>query len=122
MSIGQNFHRWCQSVRISILNFWHGVEKEVIDANDENCGVIIELDANAKLGASIIQGDPNEMTDNGKIMLNIIKRNNLIIANATDKCSGTITRHRVTKDTEEKAVLDYLLFCEKLEPYFCDIC
>ena len=87
-------------------------------AKFENCGVLIELDANAKLGPSVIRGDPNEMSENGEIMFNIVKRNNLTLANATAKCSGTITRHRITKEKEEKSVLDYIIFCEILEPYF----
>ena len=62
--------------------------------------------------------DPNEMSDKGEIMINIIRRQNLIIANANEKCSGTITRQRITKDNEEKAVLDFIICCEKLEPYF----
>ena len=101
-----------------ILTFWHNLEKEIMDAKSENCGVLIELDANAKLGPSIIQGDPHEMSENGEIMFNIVKRHNLTIANATDKCSGTITRHRITKEKEEKSVLDYIIFCQMLEPYF----
>ena len=51
-------------------------------------------------------------------MLSVVKRNNLTIANASNKCSGTVTRHRVTKDKEEKSVLDYIIFCEILEPFF----
>ena len=81
-----------------LLNFWQTLEKEILDAKDENCGVLIEFDANAKLGSEIIKGDPNEKSENGEILLSLVKRNNLIIANTTSKCNGTITRHRITKD------------------------
>ena len=66
-------------------------------------------------------GDPNEMSDNGEITINIIRRNNLKIANASQKCSGTITRQREANNHLETAVLDYLIFCEKMEPYFNDM-
>ena len=101
-----------------ILNFWHQMEKEIIDAKDENCGIIIGFDANAKLGSSIIQGDPNVMSNNGLIFLNLVKRHNLTVANASDKCNGTITRHRSTINNVEEAVLDYFVFCERMEPFF----
>ena len=101
-----------------ILDFWYALEKEILDAKDENCGILLEMDANAKLGPNIVQGDPNEMSENGVIMFNVVKRHNLIIANTSKKCNGTITRHRVTKEKEEKSILDYVIFCEKMEPYF----
>ena len=90
----------------------------MIDARDENCGIIIALDANAKLGSSIIKGDPNMMSSNGQILLNLLQRQNLTVANASEKCKGTITRHRTTVDREEKAVLDFLIFCDKIGPLF----
>ena len=93
------------------------MEKEIIDAKDENCGIIIGFDANAKLGSSIIQGDPNVMSNNGLIFLNLVKRHNLTVANASDKCNGTITRHRSTINNVEEAVLDYFVFCESMGPF-----
>ena len=106
------------SQKDEILSFWHALETEIVDAKDENCGILLEMDANAKLGPSIIQGDPNEMSENGEIMFNVVKRHNLIIANTSKKCNGSITRHRTTKEKEEKSILDYVIFCEKMEPYF----
>ena len=106
------------ALKDDIFNFWHALEKEIIDAKDENCGILIELDANAKLGPTIINGDPNERSENGEILLGVVKRNNLTIANTSIKCSGTVTRHRITKEKEEKSVLDYIIFCEILEPLF----
>ena len=101
-----------------ILNFWHALEMEIIDARDAGCGIMIELDANAKLGSSVISGDPHGMSSNGQILFNLAERHNLTIANASDKCTGTITRHRSTIENEEKAVLDYVVFCNIIEPFF----
>ena len=106
------------SSKNDILNFWLEVEKQVISAKENGCGIVMELDANAKLGHDIIKHDPNVMSLNGQIMFEMIKRQNLIIGNALSKCNGIITRHRSTLGKDEKSVLDYVLFCEKMEPYF----
>ena len=45
------------------LNFWLGLEEEIISAKSESCMVIIQMDANAKVGRNIISQDPNNVTD-----------------------------------------------------------
>ena len=52
------------------------------------------MDANAKVGKKVIKDDPNHITGNGKIMMDIINRQNLVIANAEEICKGLITRER----------------------------
>ena len=64
-----------------ILSFWQELEGEVIKAKDENCFIMIEMDANAKVGKKVVKGDPNEMTNNGKLMLDLTERQNLVITN-----------------------------------------
>ena len=44
-------------------------------------------------------------------------RQNLMIGNLSSKCKGLITRHRSTVDKDEKAVIDYVLYCEQMEPF-----
>ena len=97
-----------------IVNFWNKIETEVIDAKNEGCLIIIEMDANAKVGKNIIQNDPNSMTDNGRKMLDIVNRNGLFIANSSDKCSGTITRIRKTSNAIEQSAIDYIILCERM--------
>ena len=41
-----------------INKFYNSLEEEIIACEERNCGLIIELDCNAKLGKNIIQGDP----------------------------------------------------------------
>ena len=106
------------SSKDEILNFWHQLESQVLSAKDDCCGIIIELDANAKLGADILSGDPNEMSHNGRMLLDMVNRQNLIIGNLSNKCKGNITRYRKTVNSEEKSILDYLIFCDKVEQYF----
>ena len=57
---------------------------------------MVQLDANAKVGKNIIEGDPHEMSSNGPSLLDLTQRHNLTIANALDVCKGTITRERKT--------------------------
>jgi hypothetical protein len=36
------------------LNFWQNLEKEIMSAHESNCEMIIELDANVKVGPTVI--------------------------------------------------------------------
>ena len=82
-----------------------------------NCLILVQMDANAKVGKGTISHDPNEMSDNGRLLLELIERESLALLNISDLCTGTITRHRETKDTVEKSILDYILTCEKLAEF-----
>ena len=75
-----------------VFNFWQKVEKEILDSKRGNCSIILETDANAKIGSSIIKGDPHEMSRNGKLFLEMIKRQGLIVLNAESKGVGIVTR------------------------------
>ena len=101
----------------NIHDFWLNVEKEIIDAKNENCCVLIQCDANAKLGNANIENDPNKMSNNGQILLDILSRNNLFVLNSDVMCKGTITRHRKTQKSDEKSVLDYIIVCDILKSY-----
>ena len=96
----------------NIWKFWQELEGEIINAKEENFAVLLEFDANAKLGSKIIANDPNCMSENGKIFFDIIRRHNLTVANASPACVGVITRHRSTAIKDETAVLDYIVFCD----------
>ena len=101
-----------------IDEFWQELEMHIVDAKTEDCGILIEMDANAKLGSEIILNDPNNMSNNGKILLGLMNRQHLVCLNSHQSCEGTITRFRSSKNGTEQAVLDYVLVCEKLLPYF----
>ena len=48
-------------------------------------------------------------------MAGIINRHGLIVANGiVNKCIGSITRKRVTKDTVEKSIIDHVIISEDL--------
>ena len=60
-----------------ILNFWQDMEKEIISAKDNNCQILIQLDANAKLGSDILPQLTNQTSGNGRVMMEMIRRHNL---------------------------------------------
>ena len=97
-----------------VLDFYVKLEEEIQLAKDNNCYILIEMDANAKLGYGVIKNDPNPQSKSGSLLWALVQRNNLVVVNSTDVCSGVITRHRVTKTNVEKAVLDYIIVCEEL--------
>ena len=93
------------------------MEQEIVAGKNANFLILVQMDANAKVGKGTISHDPNEMSDNGRLLLELIERESLALLNISDLCTGTITRHRETKDTVEKSILDYILTCEKLAEF-----
>ena len=91
------------------LNFWSKLEQEIIKAKLDGCWILIEMDANAKLDSEI-----HEMSENGKLLQGLVKRQNMTILNKLSMCKGQITRQRITKNKVEEAILDYVLTCDNL--------
>ena len=73
----------------------------------------MELDANSKLGAELIPGDPKPQSRNGKYLQRFIEENDLVCVNGTDLCEGVITRMRKTVNSTERSVLDYFIVCRQ---------
>ena len=73
--------------------------------------MVIECNANAKLGSEVIENAPNHQSPNGNLLWS------LVVMNSLETCEGTITRHRITKVSEEKAILDYFIVCETMEKF-----
>ena len=98
-----------------IMPFWLAVEEEIAAAEIYGRSVKIQMDANAKLGSTYIQNDPNRISGNGKILAGIIERHAMIVINGlSNKCTGTITRQRTTADSIEKSVIDYVIVSRDL--------
>ena len=47
-----------------VLSFWQEFEAQIIQAKDDNCHILIQMDANAKVGSQVIKGDPHKMSNN----------------------------------------------------------
>ena len=96
------------------FNFWQNLEKEIISAYESNCEIIIELDANAKVGPNVIPNDPHCQSENGRLMMEMLARQNLHLVNASRLCKGLITRQRAAAGRVEKSILDYVIVSEEL--------
>ena len=79
--------------------------------------IIIQLDANAKIGKKHVRNDPNYGTPNGRILLDIVERQNLTIVNTMELCKGVITRERITAIKTERSVIDYIIICEGMKKF-----
>ena len=97
--------------------FWQAIEEEIVSAKQENCLVILELDANAKVGKDFIQGDPHPMSKNGRILIDLVQRQGFHIANSDAKCRGVITRERIFETKVEKSVIDYIILCDGIKDF-----
>ena len=106
---------WDEDDRIP---FFLALEVEIEKAELAGKSIIIEMDANSKLGPKYVPGDPHGKSPNGALLADIIERHNLIVGNGSKKCTGIITRCRVTKTRTEKSVIDFLIFSDDLKKHF----
>ena len=68
---------------------WSKLEEEIFSARWAMKSIIIQLDANSKLGKDIIPQAKKKKTSNRAILAEILDRNALIVANAiSTKCKG----------------------------------
>ena len=97
------------------MPFFVALEEEISKAQMAAKSIIIELDANSKLGPEYIEGDPKPMSENGKILSGIIERHALIVANGLkEKSEGVITRKRDANTNSEESVLDFVIISNDL--------
>ena len=92
------------------LPFYIALEKEVASPELEGKSILIAMNANAKLGEKYIPNDPKSMTKNGKVLADILNRHALVVVNGIkDRCTGLITRERITINGAEKSVIDFVI-------------
>ena len=65
---------------------------------------------NGKIG-DLIHGNKKEISKGGKIMINMIKENNMVILNSLEKCQEKWTR----SSGREKSIIDYIMIGEEDE-------
>ena len=97
------------------MPFWVAVEKEIASAEIQGKSIIIQMDANAKLGPENIEGDPKPISENGKVLFAIMERHGMIVLNSLkEKCKGVITREKTTCNGTEKSVIDFVIVSSDL--------
>ena len=94
--------------------FFRVLEEEVIRANLAGKSIVIEADFNSKLGREHIPNDPHTQDRNGKLLSELIQRNNLTVANGLMICEGTITRERVTTLRTEESAISFVIVSDDL--------
>ena len=99
------------------IAFYHTLDLEIKRAKASGALVCIEMDSNAKLGPTVIEGDPHCQTDNGKYLMKVVVDNELVVLNGSSLCEGTITRHRKAVSGDEKSVLDHFIMCQSMTKY-----
>ena len=99
------------------LQFFIALETEIEKAELAGKSVLIEMDANSKLGPKYIPGDPHAMTPNGALLAGVIERHALCVGNGAKECKGTITRKRTTRNRIEQSVIDIVLFSNDLRKH-----
>ena len=92
---------WTEDKR---MPFFVALETEIEKPALADRSVIIEMDANAKLGEKYIRSDPYEISPNGEILAQIVERQCLIVGNGKNLCRGTITRKPVTRNRTKQSV------------------
>ena len=102
--------------------FFKALEEEIVKAKLSNKFIYIEMDANAKLGPTVIEGDPHNQSENGKLLHDIVIRHALIVMNNVKrKCTGKITRKRVTKKVNEQSIIDFVIVCDNMESIISEV-
>ena len=82
--------------------------EEEIKRSEDNESILIIGDLNCKVGDNV-EGNNEEITKRGKVLMKLINRNNLELLNNHVNCSGTWTR--IQKD--KKSVIDYGIIKEE---------
>ena len=92
------------------MHFFLALEEEIVKAELAGKSILIELDANSKLGPQWIPGDMHPLTENGRIPAGIIDQHGLVLGNSLEHCTGLVTRKSVTRNaTEEESNIDFVI-------------
>ena len=94
------------------------LETEIVKAEIAGKSITIEMDSNSKLGPEYFPNDTHQMSPNGRILSDIVKRHVLIVANGSEKCNGLVTRQRNTTTRTDKSCIDLLIFSNDLKTDF----
>ena len=100
------------------MSFFIALEAEIVKAELAGKSFIIQMNSNSKLGHEYIPNDPHPMSPNGRILVAIIERHALVVANGSEHCTGLITRKRSTKQRVEQSCIDIVLFSSDLKKHF----
>ena len=101
------------------LPFYTTLETEIEKAKNAGLEFLVQMDSNCKLGCGYISGDTHPISSNGKLLSEIIDRQNIKVVNGSNISSGLFTRYRKVKKSRnvhniEKSIIDLVLTSNKL--------
>ena len=98
--------------------FCKRLPSEVKDATENDVGFLLQMDGNLWAGPEVVEGDPNQCNQNGKLFKEFLEENDhLHVVNSLKVCQGRITRQRITRKKEEKSILDFFVVCSRVLPF-----
>ena len=83
------------------------IESKIKNARKMEQHIIVMGVMNGKI-CDLIHGNKKEISKGGKIMINMIKENNMVILNSLEKCREKWTR----SSGREKSIIDYIMIGE----------
>ena len=96
-----------QESRTSIEKYeemYKNIESQILLAKQNNQKLLMLGDFNCKIG-ELIKGNTKEVSKSGKLFIEMVEKNKLLVLNTTDCCEGIWTR----EEGESKSVLDYVI-------------
>ena len=91
-----------------VIDFYQNLSVQIGRAHLNGDNVILVDDFNDKLGSEIIGGDAYPMSSSGKLLYEFHTKYNLHLLNASDVCTGVLTRIQHCEGKIEKSTIDYL--------------
>ena len=89
------------------------IEAEIKESVSRNEELIVMGDFNCKVGISQKKEPDKDISKGGKLLLDMVQKNEIIIANKNEKCHGMWTR----KQRSERSAIDFILIRQDDERY-----
>ena len=87
-----------------LKEMYKGLAKQIKESRTRKQNLLLVGDFNCKVG-NAIKGNSEEVSKGGKLLMQMIQKQDLMMVNASEKCQGKWTR----TDGSKQSVLDYVL-------------
>ena len=91
-----------------LKEIYEAIEERVADTRSKGESILILGDLNCKVG-KVIEGNTQEVTSGGKMLLKLMNKYKMKFVNADRSCEGTWTRI----EGQERSILDYVIMFEE---------
>ena len=95
------------NTRDEIKDQFEEVRKQFQNATCSNESIVMVFDANVHVGDTCIKGCPDKQDWGGKLLMQIVEEENLIVLNMEDICTGVITR--IDQRNGKGSTIDYAI-------------